>query len=101
MKKIFTIIFIFGAIITNAHAYKLVSSKELGRGDAKNQNIVVQCTTDTGKISKQTCKFRRYVKCKKNKCSGWQPWKDLQNPRREYNSWRNAASDCCKSKGLR
>lgn len=109
MKKIssfFGIVFlIFGLSIGGADAYQLLSSKELGKNDAKNQNVVVKCTTDTGKVSTQTCTLRRYSKCKtvgKNKkCNGWQAWKDLRNPSSWYSSWRDGAAACCKSKGLR
>lgn len=86
----------------NANAYQVLSSKELGKGDAKNQNVVVKCTTDTGKVSNQTCTLRRYAKCTDaTNCGGWQQWRDLQNPGREYTDWRTGASDCCKAKGLR
>lgn len=109
MKKIFgmfgIVLFALVINISDANAYKLLSSKELGNDDAENQNIVVQCTTDTGKTANQTCKLRRYVKCSgvgtKKQCNGWQPWKDLQNPGAQYSDWRAGASDCCQSKGLR
>lgn len=101
------ILFVLIAVLTfsgNSFGYTLISSKEYGRGDAKNQNIVVKCTTDTGKISSETCSLRRYVKCtdkdKKN-CNAWQPWRDLRNTKSSYKDWQSAASDCCKSKGLR
>ena len=109
MKKIISIfgIVLFAGIIniSDANAYKLLSSKELGRGDAENQNIVVQCTTDTGNISNKTCKLRRYIKCSGNgnakKCDGWQPWTDLQKPGSKYSNWRDGASQCCNAMGLR
>ena len=109
MKKIssFFGIFLlsFGLLFGGANAYKLMSSKELGKNDAKNQNVVVKCTTDTGKVSTQTCTLRRYAKCTgigaSKKCNSWQAWKDLRNPSSEYSDWRSAASECCKSKGLR
>ena len=63
MKKILTAILICGATLTTASAYQVMSSKELGKNDAKNQNVVVKCTTDTGKVSNQTCSLRRYAKC--------------------------------------
>ena len=79
--------------------------KELGKNDAKNQNVVVKYTTDTGKISNQTCSLRRYAKCtgtaQNKRCNGWQPWRDLQSPSKQYSDWRSAASACCRAKGLR
>lgn len=104
MKKVF--ITLFGIIIMcgNAFAYQVLSTKEIGKFDAKNQNIIVKCTTDTGKTSNETCSLRRYVKCtgkdKKN-CNSWQPWRDLRNPSATYADWKSAASSCCKAKGLR
>lgn len=105
MKRIlFSIIAIFAAINT-ATAYQVLSSKELGKNDAKNQNVVVKCTTDTGKISNQTCSLRRYAKCtgtgQNKRCNGWQPWRDLRDPSKQYSDWRSAASACCRAKGLR
>ncbi|MFA7188228.1 MAG: hypothetical protein WC137_02020 [Alphaproteobacteria bacterium] len=104
MKKILT----FGLLIiicTSAGAYTLKSQKELGKDDAKNQNMVVQCTTVNGKVSNQTCQLRRYAKCKtsndKTKCNGWQQWQNLRNPGTGYSDWRKAAEACCQSKGLR
>lgn len=105
MKKLF-IVFI-GLLLTafSAQAYQVLSSKELGQMDAKNQNVVVKCTTDTGKISNQTCSLRRYAKCSgtgnAKKCSGWQPWTDLRNPGKQYPDWKAAASGCCRAMGLR
>lgn len=105
MKKILFVV--FTAILTcgNAFAYQVLSTKEFGKGDAKNQNIVVKCTTDTGKLSEETCSLRRYVKCngkdKKSLCNSWQPWRDLRNPGASYHDWKSAASACCKKKGLR
>lgn len=97
---------LFALFAGSAAAFQLQSSKELGRDDAKNQNIVVRCTTDTGKVSTQTCQLRRYAKCVKTangtlNCSGWLPWKDVRNPGKEYTDWRDAADDCCREKGLR
>lgn len=105
MKKLLTTFFIVCIGISGASAYQVMSSKELGRGDAKNQNVVVKCTTDTGKVSNQTCSLRRYAKCtgtgtNKN-CNGWQPWTDLRAPGQKYSDWRSAASACCRAKGLR
>lgn len=105
MKKIF----IFGLLVTisvSANAYTLKSQKELGKDDAKNQNMIVQCTTTDGKISNQACQLRRYIKCKpamsgKQNCNGWQPWQDLRDPGAGYSDWRKAAESCCQSKGLR
>jgi len=108
MKKIFSLsIFVLLTVIVtrDANAYKLLSSKELGSGEAQNQNVVVKCTTDTGNISNQTCKFRRYKKCSgtgaTKKCDNWQSWKDLQNPGADYTDWRGGAAACCQAKGLR
>ncbi len=103
MKKVFFIL--FTVLCFNANAYQILSSKELGSGEAKNQNVVVKCTTSTGEISNQTCNLRRYVKCTgsgtSKKCSGWQQWNDLRNPTQKYSSWQKAATGCCRAKGLR
>lgn len=105
MKKIITALAIIISTVYAANAYQVLSSKELGKNDAKNQNVVVKCTTDTGKLSNQTCSLRRYAKCTGNgsakRCSGWQPWRDLRNPSAQYSDWQAAASACCRSKGLR
>ncbi len=105
MKKILSALFIILTTVSFANAYQVLSSKEMGKNDAKNQNIVVKCTTDTGKISNQTCSLRRYAKCTGNgsnkRCAGWQPWRDLRNPSHEYSDWKTAASACCRDKGLR
>lgn len=105
MKKILTAALLICVGICGANAYQVMSSKELGKNDAKNQNVVVKCTTDTGKVSNQTCSLRRYAKCTgtgtDKKCSGWQAWKDLRNPSKQYSDWRSAASACCRAKGLR
>ncbi len=105
MKKFFTVFMIVMATCMSAHAYQVISSKELGKNDAKNQNVVVKCTTDLGKMSNQTCSLRRYVKCTgtgtKKTCSGWQGWRDLRNPERQYSDWKTAASACCRALGLR
>lgn len=96
---------IFGLSVSGANAYQLLSSKELGKNDARNQNVVVKCTTDTGKVSTQTCTLRRYAKCTGQgmgkKCNGWQPWKDLRDPSSGFSDWRSGAAECCRSKGLR
>jgi len=89
-----------------ANAYQLVSTKELGTMDAKNQNVVVKCTTDTGKVSTQTCALRRYAKCVPStsgvkNCSGWQPWQDLRSPGAGFPDWQSAAAACCRDKGLK
>lgn len=103
--KILTALLITITTIGASNAYQVISSKELGRNDAKNQNVVVKCTTDTGKVSNQTCSLRRYAKCSgngsKKQCSGWEPWRDLRNPSAQYSEWRTAASACCRAKGLR
>ncbi len=105
MKRLLLFISAIFLTISSANAYQLLSSKELGKNDARNQNVVVKCTTDTGKISDQTCSLRRYVKCtgtgENKKCNGWQPWQDLRTPGKQYSDWRSAASACCRSKGLR
>ncbi|MBR3148183.1 MAG: hypothetical protein IKF41_02460 [Alphaproteobacteria bacterium] len=105
MKKIFLFFIVISSVVTNAFAYQLLSTKEFGKDDAKNQNIIVKCTTDTGKESSETCSLRRYVKClgndKKSLCTSWQPWRDLRDPSKAYLDWKSAASACCKKKGLR
>ena len=105
MKKLLVAILMTFTTAISANAYQVLSSKELGQMDAKNQNVVVKCTTDTGKVSNQTCSLRRYAKCKgegnAKKCSGWQPWNDLRNPGHGYADWKTAASACCREMGLR
>ena len=105
MKKITSAILFLIITVFSANAYQVISSKELGKNDAKNQNVVVKCTTDTGRVSNQTCNLRRYAKCTGNgsqkRCSGWQPWRDLRNPSRTFSDWKSAASACCRAKGLR
>ena len=106
MKKtifiVFAIVSLFG---NNASAYTVLSTKDFGKDDAKNQNVIVKCTTDTGKMSEEICSLRRYVKCtgkdKKSNCNSWQPWRDLRDPSGTYSDWKSAASACCKKKGLR
>jgi len=104
MKKIFCILSAVFLTIGSASAYQVISTKEYGKDDAKNQNVIVQCTTDTGKTSSETCSLRRYVKCvgkdKKN-CKAWQPWHDLKDAKTPYSTWQAAARACCKNKGLR
>ena len=105
IKKIFMALCITAISVTGANAYQLLSSKEMGKNDAKNQTVVVKCTTDTGKVSAQTCTLRRYAKCSgtgtKKTCNGWQPWQDLRTPGKKYSDWRGAASACCRAKGSR
>jgi hypothetical protein len=105
MKKLMISLIIVLATVCTANAYQVLSSKELGQNDAKNQNVVVKCTTDTGKVSNQTCSLRRYAKCTgigtNKRCNGWQPWRDLRNPSKTYSDWKAAASACCRTKGLR
>ena len=105
MKKVLSSLLIITCTVFSASAYQVLSSKEIGKNDAKNQNIVVKCTTDTGKLSNQTCSLRRYAKCGKNsttnRCSGWQPWRDLRDPSKAYSDWKSAASACCRAKELR
>lgn len=104
MKKVlFSIIAVF-SLVADAFAYQVLTTKEFGKDDAKNQNVIVKCTTDTGKLAEETCSLRRYVKCtdkdKKN-CNLWQPWRDLRDSSSTYSDWKSAASACCKKKGLR
>lgn len=105
MKKILSVFMIVFMAAGAANAYQVLSSKELGQNDAKNQNVVVKCTTDTGKLSNQTCSLRRYAKCSgigaDKRCGGWQAWKDLRDPSKQYSDWKAAASACCRAKGLR
>ncbi len=105
MKKLLISVIIAFSTVCTANAYQVLSSKQLGKNDAKNQNVVVKCTTDMGRTSNQTCTLRRYAKCtgngSKKTCSGWQPWRDLRSPAKEYPSWQSAASACCRDKGLR
>lgn len=104
MKRLFFILIATFSIIGNSFAYQLLSTKEYGKGDAKNQNITVRCTTDIGKNSSETCSLRRYVKCTdkdKKSCTRWQPWYDLRDGSAQYNTWQAAAAACCKKKGLR
>ena len=99
MKKI--TVFFFAFFVLPAAAFQLQSQRELGKGEAKNQNVVVKCTTANGKVSSQACALRRFAKCSGGKCSGWQEWKDLRNPGKSYPDWRAGAADCCAAKGLR
>lgn len=105
MKKTVLSFIIALFTIHAANAYQVISSKELGQNDAKNQNVVVKCTTDTGRVSNQTCSLRRYAKCTgtgtNKRCGGWQPWRDLRNPSKQFSDWKSAASACCRAKGLR
>ena len=105
MKKIIFSIVAFVLVCGNTFAYQVLTTKEFGSGDAKNQNVIVKCTTSTGKISGENCSLRRYVKCnsadKKSDCTSWQPWRDLRDSERGYADWKSAASACCKNKGLR
>ena len=105
MKKIFLLGIAIISLCGNAFAYQVLSTKEIGKDDARNQNVIVKCTTDTGKMSEETCSLRRYVKCtgkdKKSNCNLWQPWRDLRDPSNTYSDWKAAASACCKKKGLR
>lgn len=105
MKKLFLLFMIFVFTYGNAFAYQVLSTKEIGKDDARNQNVIVRCTTDTGKMSEETCSLRRYVKClgkdKQSLCTSWQPWRDLRDTSATYSDWKSAASACCKRKGLR
>lgn len=105
MKKLIIAFVLVIAGVFSANAYQVMSSKELGKNDAKNQNVVVKCTTDLGKLSNKTCSLRRYVKCSgtgiNKKCNGWQGWRDLRNPEKQYSDWKTAANECCRTMGLR
>ena len=106
MEKILSFIITIFLICDGASAYTVISTKDFGKDDAKNQNVIVKCTTDTGKMSDETCSLRRYVKCtgsdKKSNCNSWQPWRDLRDPTNgPFADWKSAASSCCKKKGLR
>lgn len=104
MKKITFILITVFSFVGNSFGYQVVSTKEIGKGDAKNQNVIVKCTTDTGKMSSEKCSLRRYAKCsgkEKQTCNSWQPWRDLRNTTGEYSDWQSAATACCKNKGLR
>lgn len=101
MKKLFISVFMIFVTATVASAYQKVSSNEYGTGDARNQNIVVKCTTPTGQVSNETCSLRRYAKCINNNCSGWDRWRDLRNTTDTYSDWQSAATACCRAKGLR
>ncbi len=100
MKKLFICLFTL-FIYNNAFAYQKISSNEIGVGDARNQNIVVKCTTPTGQISNETCALRRYAKCINNNCTTWDVWRDLRNTNTTYQTWQDAANACCRKMGLR
>ena len=105
MKKILSALLLVMITISASHSYQVLSSKEMGKNDAKNQTVVVKCTTDTGKLSNQTCSLRRYAKCtgtgSNKRCSGWQPWRDMRTPSQQHSDWKAAAATCCRAKGLR
>lgn len=105
MKHFVSVLFFAVFAMSAASAYQVISSKELGKNDARNQNVVVKCTTDAGKVSNQTCSLRRYAKCAgvgdNKRCSGWLPWRNLREPSKQYSDWKAAASACCRAKGLR
>jgi len=101
MRNIFLISCLVSLVSLTAEAFQMHSQRELGSGDARNQNIVVRCTTLDGKVSNQTCALRRFVKCGGKTCDGWNDWKDLRSPGKSYGDWRRAAEDCCTAKGLR
>ena len=77
------------------------STQELGKGEAKYQDVTVKCTTPGGAVSSQNCKLRRAAKCTGANCDGWQKWHDVKSPGKLYDNWRGAASACCLAKGLR
>ena len=107
MKRFIPAFVIVSMLSFPVGAYQLQSNRELGKDDAKNQNVVVKCTTDTGKVSNQTCGLRRYARCTTNTsgkktCNGWQQWTDVRNPAAPpHPDWQSAAAACCKAKGLR
>ena len=103
MKKILFIVIATLSLVGNTFAYQVLSTKEFGKNDAKNQNVVVKCTTAAGATSEETCSLRRYAKCNKDKtdCNAWQPWRDLRDTTTSYPDWKAAASGCCRKKGLR
>ena len=55
MKKIFIAFVMFVTTVGNTFAYQVLSTKEIGKDDARNQNVIVKCTTDTGKMSEEVC----------------------------------------------
>ncbi|MDR1027103.1 MAG: hypothetical protein LBL46_01665 [Rickettsiales bacterium] len=96
------LLFSYSLFIASAPAFQMQSQRELGKGEAKNQNVIVKCTTPAGKVSDQSCNIRRFAKCnQKGDCNGWHPWFDLRSPGKTYGDWRTAAADCCGKKGLR
>lgn len=104
LRKI-VFLFIFSFLTYSVDAYQVNKAKELGTGEARNQNMDISCTTTKGDISKEVCILRRYVKCVKNgkteDCSSWKAWRNVHAPLKEYSTWRAAAEDCCQAKGLR
>jgi hypothetical protein len=101
IKHLFLVTCLLLPVSFGAFAFQMQSQRELGKGETKNQNVIVKCTTASGTTSSQTCQLRRYAKCNGKKCSGWQEWKDLRNPGKSYGDWRSAAAECCGAKGLR
>ena len=102
MKKVFLLSTVYFLLLATAsQAHQLISHRELGTGDARNQNVVVRCTTVTGTVSNEQCQLRRHVRCDRGNCAGWQPWRDIRNPTREFPKWQAAADACCRAKGLR
>ena len=59
MKRILLSLIVVLTTACAANAYQVISSKELGQNDAKNQNVVVKCTTDTGRVSNQDYVYLR------------------------------------------
>ncbi|GHS98404.1 hypothetical protein FACS189421_06960 [Bacteroidia bacterium] len=100
MKKLFFALCLMLCVGT-AGAFTVMNSRELGKGDARNQNVTVRCTTPDGRVSSETCQLRRYVRCNEDRCGGWQQWFGLRNPDDKFDSWRDAASACCNAMGLR
>jgi len=87
--------------VSAASAFQLQSTQELGKGEAKYQDVMVKCTTPSGAVSNQNCKIRRAAKCAGGNCDGWQKWHDVKSPGKLYENWRGAAAACCLAKGLR
>ena len=53
MKKIFVSMIAVVALVANASAYQVLTTKDFGKDDAKIQNVIVKRTTDTGKCPKK------------------------------------------------
>ncbi|MBL0690182.1 MAG: hypothetical protein JJV93_00190 [Alphaproteobacteria bacterium] len=96
------LIVIFVSPIT--YAYKSVSTRTLGKIESENQNITVNCTTNTGTLSNQLCYLRRYAKCNKKSngkynCNGWNEW-TIVGEINSFDTWQQGARYCCGILGL-